>query len=388
VTAPAKIVEVLGGPRATALSAPFPRLATLLLAATAATAAVELALRLLVLSPSPTVTDPVLGRLLKPNTHYRQSAEGFSSFTTNALGFNDAPIPAGEKNAILVLGDSYIEAQQVDPADNFLAYFRRQNPDRAIIAAGRAGLSPLSYDDLARYVARRAGFQQIVVVLNSSDVKDILESDVQVQRGPDGKIVSLANREQQRPEGIEADAFRFLVSRSSIFALINEKFIETLKANAAAFREGIRTLRRHLASATATSAADQAAGSGSTAATPKGLPDVVDVTEFLLSELKRQAAVEVVYVPLLVYRSGRTVDEQADSAAARRAFTCAAARSMTPMVALNEPLTRVFQETGEPPNGFSNIGLGLGHLNALGHQVLARAIADVVDHPSVPQSGC
>src|SRR5262249_54452683 len=161
---------------------------------------------------SPTVTDPVLGRLLKPNTHYRQSAEGFSSFTTNALGFNDAPIPPGEKNAILVLGDSYVEAQQIDPGDNFLAYFRRQNPGQAIIAAGRSGLSPLSYSDVAHYVARRAGFRQIVVVLNSSDMKDILESGVQIQRGPDGKVIALANREQLRPEGIEADAFRFLVS--------------------------------------------------------------------------------------------------------------------------------------------------------------------------------
>src|SRR5262249_24977194 len=125
--------------RATALSARFPRFA-MLLAALVATAAVELALRLLLLSPSPTVTDPVRGRLLKPNAHYRQSAEGFSSFTTHALGVNDAPIPSDEKNAILVPGDSYIEAQQVDPADNFLAYFRRQNPGQTIIAAGRAGL--------------------------------------------------------------------------------------------------------------------------------------------------------------------------------------------------------------------------------------------------------
>src|SRR5262249_40795584 len=161
---------------------------------------------------------------------------------------------------------------------------------------GRAGLSPLSYNDLAHYVARRAQFRQIVVVLNSSDVKDILESGVQIQRGPDTKIVALANREQRRPEGFEADAFRFLAARSSIFALINEKFIDKLKANAAALRESIRTLRRHFAGPTAMSPAGQAATDTQTGQAPKGLQDVIDVAAFLLSELKRQAAVEVVYV--------------------------------------------------------------------------------------------
>src|SRR5262249_527272 len=137
--------------------------------------------------------------------------------------------------------------------DNFLAYFRRQNPGQTIIAAGRANLSPLSYNDLAHYVTRRTQFRQIVVVLNSSDVKDILESDVQIQQRPDTKIVALANREQRRPEGFETDAFRFLVGHSSIFALINEKFIDKLKANAAALQKSIQTLRRHFANPTAMS---------------------------------------------------------------------------------------------------------------------------------------
>jgi hypothetical protein len=360
------------------------RLAGTLLAIVAATVVIELALRMLVVSPNPTITDPSLGRLMKPNTHYRQSIEGYSAFSTNALGFNDAPIAAGETNAVLVLGDSFIEAEQVEPADNFAADFRRDHPDQAIIAAGRAGLSPLAYEYLARYVAGHAGVRDIVVVLNHSDLKDITTSGVEIQRDASGQVVGLANWEQRRPEGADADAFRYLVSHSAIFAQINGKFIDALKDRAAALRAWIR---HPMSLGTPIKATPQPAAvdPGDAALADK---QVADIVAYMLTRLKLIAPVQVVFIPLLEFHSGRDVDERAESAEARQAFTCAAALSKTPLLVLNDALIARYKATGQPPFGFANSVPGNGHLNVAGHELLAEAITDSLTHPQVPEAGC
>jgi hypothetical protein len=364
------------------------RLVGTLLAMLLATAVAEIALRLMVVSPSPTITDPSLGRLMKPNTEYRQSAEGYSAFKTNALGFNDAAITEGESNAVLVLGDSFIEAEQVEPANNFAADFRRDHPDQPIIAAGRAGLSPLAYEYLAQYVAAHAGVRDIVVVLNHSDLNDILESGVEIRRDAGGRVVALENWEQRRPEGAEADAFRYLVSHSAIFAQINAKFIDSLKERAAALRKSIKQLRGWV-SGSAPKAAASTTGTAVAVDDPKlAAREASDVVAYMLTNLKRIAPVQVVFIPLLEFHSGRTLDERADSAEARAAFTCAAALSQTPMIVLNDRLMAAYKETGQPPFGFANTGPGNGHLNIAGHQLLAQAIADSLAHPQVPEAGC
>ena len=219
-------------------------------------------------------------------------------------------------------------------------------------------------------------------------LSDVLESGVQIQRDASGQVVGLANWEQHRPEGVEADAFRYLVSHSAIFAQINAKFIDSLKERAAALRNSIKHLRGWV-SGSPPKATTATASTAAIVDDPKpAAREASDVVAYMLTNLKRIAPVQVVFIPLLEFHSGRNLDERADSAEARAAFTCAAALSHTPLIVLNDRLIATYKETGQPPFGFANTGPGNGHLNITGHRVLAQAVANSLAHPQMPEAGC
>jgi hypothetical protein len=214
-----------------------------------------------------------------------------------------------------------------------------------------------------------------VLVLNHSDIADIRDSRVAVERSPDGRIAALAKRENVRPEGVEADSFRFLVAHSSIFAMLNMKYIDAFKGAAAA----VRGFVGRIGSAVATPAETAVRPASVRAEAPFSDEDLVEIAALLLDEIKAEAPVGVVFVPLLEYRSGGRVEESGRSAEARMLFAQAAARAGVPLVDLGPALRDEFLKTGRPPAGFSNTAPGEGHLNAAGHVLLARAIASVAE---------
>jgi hypothetical protein len=349
----------------------------------AATLLIEGAIRLFILSPVATVTHPTLGRLMQPHAYYREATEGGSTFLTNRLGFNDIDPPAKRASGILVVGDSYVEALQVPRDENFASVFRRLYPDEAIASAGRAGLSPLSYKYVLDYVRPAFTPRFVVLVLNHSDIADIRDSRVAVERSAEGKIVALANRENVRPEGAEADAFRFLVAHSSIFAMLNLKYIDTFKSAAAVVRQaasqigGVFSSRAETRRHSPTASPDAALGS----------EELVEIATLLLGEIKSEVPVGVVYVPLLEYKSGDRTLESARSLEAGELFSQAAARAGVGFLDLGPALRDEFVRTGLPPAGFSNTAPGEGHLNAAGHVLLARAIELVAAGGADPAKG-
>jgi lysophospholipase L1-like esterase len=153
------------------------------------------------------------------------------------------------------------------------------------------------------------------------------------------------------------------------------KYIDAFKAAAAAVRGFIGRIAGPVATRAETAPRAAAVRADATFSDE----DLVEIAALLLGEIKAEAPVGVVFVPLLEYRSGGRTEESARSAEARTLFAQAAARAGVPLVDLGPALRDQFLKTGRPPAGFSNTAPGEGHLNAEGHVLLARAIASVAE---------
>jgi len=93
--------------------------------------------------------DPLLGVRLVPNAAYVQNSEGYSYGRINSLGLRDHEIPYEKpKNTkrVLILGDSFMEAMQVDLDSSFSKQLQtllgKALPEQKIetINAGRSGM--------------------------------------------------------------------------------------------------------------------------------------------------------------------------------------------------------------------------------------------------------
>lgn len=114
----------------------------------------EVFVRAFISSPLSTQADEELGWVYRPNAIVFQTKEGWATPRMNSLGYNDDEIPVtGVARRVLVVGDSYTEALQVDRADNFCSLAEKHMPETLLFNAGRSGLSPVHYPVVARRLA-------------------------------------------------------------------------------------------------------------------------------------------------------------------------------------------------------------------------------------------
>ncbi len=98
------------------------------------------------------------GMLAQQRASWRINNEGWPS----AIDYAPAP---HDKPLIAVIGDSFVEAQQVDPDENFVAVLRRQlGTDYIVYGFGMQGAALSQYLHVARYVRER--FHPDVLVFN------------------------------------------------------------------------------------------------------------------------------------------------------------------------------------------------------------------------------
>lgn len=93
---------------------------------------------------------------------------------TNAAGTRDAPwLPLGDGRRILVLGDSYVAALQVEPRERFTerleAMYRSDGLDVRVLNGGIPGQDPPKYLNYMRHFARIAEPDHVVVMLANVD---------------------------------------------------------------------------------------------------------------------------------------------------------------------------------------------------------------------------
>ncbi len=104
----------------------------------------------------PSAPNPVFGDVHEPGRQFRQEIEGDGSGVWTSNCVRRAALPASSnKPVLLILGDSYTEAIQVQDEDHFAHLLEKRLGSVPVLAVGRAGYS------VADYVAGAATFKRL-----------------------------------------------------------------------------------------------------------------------------------------------------------------------------------------------------------------------------------
>lgn len=147
----------------------------------AALLATELALRILPVSTASLTgyhVDPMI--VTAPPRHRWWVSTGWDlrnarQLTANNLGFvADQDFVPGSQ-ALVLVGDSYVEASMLEPADRPAAQLSRRLPGhRPVYALGGPGSSLLDYVERVRFARERLGLRDFVVMMEPGDVRQSL----------------------------------------------------------------------------------------------------------------------------------------------------------------------------------------------------------------------
>lgn len=352
----------------------------------------ELGLRVAGVSfPAPYFPDTVCGTRLRPNWSGWFSQEGRAFVRTNQAGFRDRDhtlAKPADTLRIVVLGDSYVEAAQVDQSETFWAVLESElqrcptwrGRTVEVLAFGVSGWGTAQELLALRHYA--LAYQPDLVLLaflSGNDVRNNLRDLEPEQVRPyftlrDEELV-LDDSFLTHPSFVRSQS-RWVRAK---VALINHSRLLQL----------VQKIRNRRAMARASS-------------NPRaGLDDEIfaeppndtwrrawDVTERLIGEMQQDVRQHGARFCLATVTNGIDVhpDVQtraayakrlgiADFGYAERRLQALGERLNFPVIALSEPMRRHAEREREYLHGFSNTILGEGHWNAAGHRLAGRLIA-------------
>jgi hypothetical protein len=139
----------------------------------AALLALEIITRIMGIGNPPiTRPDPLLGVRLIPNAKYRHDQEGYSEGRINSLGLRDNELAYAKENGetrIIVLGDSFMEAMQVDLDKSFAKLLQKHINEALpgkrinVINGGRSGMG--TTEEYLWYRAEGVKYKPEIVLL-------------------------------------------------------------------------------------------------------------------------------------------------------------------------------------------------------------------------------
>ncbi len=320
-------------------------------------------------------SDPIGDYVLKEGYVHRNREEGWARTQYGAWGVaGPAAVGRRQQSTILIWGDSYIEAHQVNDDQKVAAQFNRMPwPSEATpVTAVSVGHS---YWSVADYYYHIPGYDKLLhpachfIVLAEHGLKDL---------GPDEESF------RSRPE--YAFVPRTLVDpgRNRIVERLNQWHLADLSL---APWKAVRTLAQDVRNLRfAVGPCRRATPTGGDASLRAGEPnDVVAGWAFALDRLKSATNEPIVLVvvpevPYLQQGIVRLENPQADGTA-RLAELCRARH--VGLIDMTEVLVSDYLSTGVLSRGFNNGRPGCGHLNARGHALLAQQIrAYLESHPT------
>lgn len=318
----------------------------------------EVFVRAFISSPLSTQADEELGWVYRPGAIVFQTKEGWATTQMNSLGYNDDEIPVtGVARRVLVVGDSYTEALQVDRADNFCSLAEKRMPGTLLFNAGRSGLSPVHYPVVARRLAGEVRPDAIMMVVTSGDLEDIQAGNFIVSRDAAHNIVGV------RPKAEALTRARMIM--------------EPVLANSALATHLVARLRQMKFGFPMPFMKDAMAKTGKSPAPPP--LDKEEILGAIFSEMQRIAPLKILYVPRLEYSSDNLARETETSSESFRIIENVARRAGVSIVTALPMLIEAYRMQGQPPVGFHNNNILSGHLNERGHIAVSAAVEDLLD---------
>ena len=279
-----------------------------------------------------------------------------------------------EQTPVLVWGDSYVEAHQIDDEEKVAAQFNRM-PGASPVKAVSVGHS---YWSVADYYYHMPAYDKLLqpachfIVLAEHGLKDLCPDEEGFRSRPDYAFIRRTLVDARRNRVMEQLNQWHLADMS----LAPWKAVRTLTQDVRGLRFTVGPRAR------SASAAREGGDSAAIAGEPN---DVLTAWAFAIDRLKSATAkpIVLVLVPEVPYlQHGRVSLENPQSQwTVRLAALC---RSMNvDLIDMTEVLVSDYLSSGRLSRGFNNGRPGSGHLNARGHALLARQIRAYLESHAV-----
>ncbi|HEY3637450.1 MAG TPA: hypothetical protein VGK90_04805 [Rhizomicrobium sp.] len=328
-------------------------------------AALEVLTRLFMVSPSNVVPDPALGYMYAPNSTVRiESADaGFRRASFNALGLNDWPLRADDhRPRVLVLGDSYVEALQVDRPENFIGILGRERPALRFVNGGRSGLDPVTEYLMLRKLAPLVNPAAIIMVENLGDRTDLLADGITIERCRNSN--EICNYHSKPVPEISRTGLVGLARESALVTFVARRLEEPVRQ----FLAGIRQWRSRPAVFAESSPPGERYTDG----------DFEPLLACIFRNIASHYKLIIAAVPDTDFEpAGKS--EIPDGGKFQRDVERAANAVGAGYFDAAPVLETLYRQTGQPPRGFAFSQPGHGHLNADGHAALAHGLENQID---------
>lgn len=306
---------------------------------------------------------PALGKIYRAGTTL-QAGEGFSRTTINRLGMRGEETPAKVKGEfrVLSIGDSFTSGYQVEDAKTYSALVETALQNQTIsptrvVNAGRSGASAAYYLQLADFYNTTFQPDSVVVQLNDTDItSEALDSTKEFYITSEGNQFKL-HRNQN------------FASDDPLSQVFQKKFPQLdFLLRVSILRIGARHLNILLKRG-APPAVDGAAPSEQT---PSGL-NYDALAEWAVVNLKaKYRNLILVHIPY----DTNNLNKPAQPAEA--ALIKMAEKHRVPIVAMRKDFVAYYRVTRQPASGFNNTIPGTGHINEIGHELIARRLAPML----------
>jgi hypothetical protein len=286
--------------------------------------------------------------------------EGFARSSYDETGYRGGLPEIRPKHVILAIGDSLTEAAQVPDSDTFCAQaasiLRKSGIDAYVANAGFAGGSPSRYVAVAPWYTAHLHPERVIVQLDQGD----FVSDLPNQTG-DFWIMPTSK------------GFRLLPAphRSGPFEKLEASHIPAWAKSA--IKSTSPTSLLQLALNAATGAVQEAGGPASGTTSDKQVsftPYVQWSVEALKNAYKDPI---LLFLPDIDYFKPEqpTTPEEA-------ALILICKQDGVTLIDMRSTFLSYFEQTGQCASGFSNTLPGEGHMNSLGHRLVAQALVSAL----------
>ena len=281
--------------------------------------------------------DPLFGMVQAPGVMIHRLNEGMATGHWDAEGIRVTPLAPVIGPRLLVLGDSFAEATQVNDDEVFTTWLQRRWPELRVTNAGHSGHSPADYVGLGpRYLHR---FNPVWTVIEVS-------SDDFTYDGFDAAKTHFIDRDAR-----EVTVVPFRAGRTS-------PILMTLRAHSAFLDDGISKAGRYRMSSRMPPLFRAADVDRTRSPAPDG------PVEAEMDRMSETFGGRVTLAFVASYGPRDAIESRFIAHCGGRHFSC---------VDLRDSFAE-FKARGDAPTGFPNSSFGSGHMNAAGHAALGRLL--------------
>jgi len=312
----------------------------------------ELIVRFFVLSPAQEVFEPRLGYVHAPYANILRTYEGYARFTLDQFGLNNDALPERlPEKRVFVVGDSFVESYQVMRDENFISRLGKQWQDALLFNAGSSGAAPdtswIAYDMLAAKLKPT----HVLLCVNASDLFELLSA--QERRDAQGRLQVL-QRPTDPPTSFTGLKL-WLYGHSSLITHLKWKYENDIRTWFSGHDEKKEDRTSHVLQG-------------------ERLHKAIERWRFVLQQFQDAGVrLTVLLMPELTYLPHHKAKQRVRQG--RIVLTQQAQDMGMPVLDSNAIFAHDFERSGKPAIGFANTHYGKGHLNAYGHQVLAKWLA-------------